>query len=468
MIMVKRLLRFIQRLLPSSKSQVNHRFDILDQRINCLNQQIYDVNKTVKSELEQKILSLTKDNSTLQKKVDTLCAALVKQESNLEKMIEDKYSGLHDELGGISSDVMANHEEMGKISSGIMANHKEMGKISSDVMANYKEWKSSFNEINRYLPKAYLYNNPYECRVIKCFQTTYDSAGYESRFLELIKGLDHESIQKIVTILRRQQLAWENPGKDIDLYTRSEQDEIKDMKKYMLNHIFQVSENLFCYDHYFLPVRHFETSVFYFKHGIHELQKSSLDHIRGKDIIDVGGFIGDSVVVLEDFCPRRIYTFEGVQKHFELIKETLRINHIQNCIAEHLALGAEAGQVTFDIKGSSSNMQTIDYLEQIEKQETVEVITLDAYASEHDMDIGLIKVDIEGAEQQFLQGARKTIEKFRPILLLSIYHNADDFFGIKPMIEEWNLGYRFHIHKPCDYSISREVLLLCEPMDGVA
>lgn len=416
--MISKLKYFIHRILPSSKSQINDRFDRLNQRINRLDQ-------------------LTKDNIALQKKVDTLSSALMKQESDLKTMIADKYSQLNERIEINSTNVATYHNDL----------------------------KSDLNDIKRYLPNAHLYNNQYEYRVTECFRTAYHSEDYKARFLELIKGLDQGSIQKIVTILRRQQLVWEQHGKNIDLYTQKEQNEINDLKKYMLNHIFQVSDNLFCYDHYFLPIRHFESSVFYFKHGIHELQKSSLEYIKEKDIIDVGGFIGDSVLVLEDLCPQTIYTFEGVQKHFELIKETLRINHIQNCIAEHLALGAEIGQVIFDIKGSSSNMQTLDYIEQIEGQETVAMTTLDAYASEHELNIGLIKVDIEGAEQQFLQGARKTIEKFRPVLLLSIYHNADDFFGIKPLIESWNLGYRFHIHKPCDHSISREVLLLCEATD---
>ena len=36
----------------------------------------------------------------------------------------------------------------------------------------------------------------------------------------------------------------------------------------------------------------------------------------------------------------------------------------------------------------------------------------------------------------------------KPILPISIYHTAHDFFEIKPLIESWGLGYRFSIHKP--------------------
>ena len=110
----------------------------------------------------------------------------------------------------------------------------------------------------------------------------------------------------------------------------------------------------------------------------------------------------------------------------------------------------------------NEQLQTTNEVVQITGAESVPLGTLDRYEETHPMDVGLIKVDIEGAEQSFLRGARRTIEKYKPVLLMSIYHNADDFFNIKPMIESWNLGYKFRIHKPIDYSVSREVLLIAE------
>ncbi|WP_237416290.1 FkbM family methyltransferase [Helicobacter saguini] len=91
-----------------------------------------------------------------------------------------------------------------------------------------------------------------------------------------------------------------------------------------------------------------------------------------------------------------------------------------------------------------------------------EIITLDSYVEQNNIDVGFIKVDIEGFEQELLKGAFKTIKKFKPAMLISIYHNASDFFEIKPLIESWNLGYTFKFHKPVDGSISIETALYCE------
>lgn len=164
---------------------------------------------------------------------------------------------------------------------------------------------------------------------------------------------------------------------------------------------------------------------------------------------------------MKPLTERRIITFEAVEKHYNLIKKTVELNNLDNVIIERMALGDHEGEIKIDIAGSSSSVnlnQTI----QSRGSEVVPVLTLDTYIESHPADVGLIKVDIEGAEQSFLRGARKTIEKYKPVLLLSIYHNADDFFNIKPMIESWNLGYKFRIHKPIDYSVSREVLLIAE------
>ena len=95
--------------------------------------------------------------------------------------------------------------------------------------------------------------------------------------------------------------------------------------------------------------------------------------------------------------------------------------------------------------------------------EEVDVITLDEYVSQNCIEVGLIKVDIEGAEQMFLQGAKETLCSQKPILIISIYHSPEDFFFIKPEIESWNLGYTFKIYKCMSEGFITETILIAEP-----
>ena len=238
-----------------------------------------------------------------------------------------------------------------------------------------------------------------------------------------------------------------------------EQKQILEMDRELKQQIFRVADDMYCYKHYFLPIRHFEASVFIYKHGIDCIEHP--ESIQNKDILDVGGYIGDSILILKPLTHRRVYSFEATEKNFTLMKETIKLNHLKNVIPEHMALGREKGSMEMKLAGPSSAFHE-NGVATVTGTETVQVDTLDAYMEGTDIEVGLIKVDIEGAEQDFLAGARKTIEKHKPVLLMSIYHNADDFFDIKPIIESWNLGYKFRIHKPVDYSVSREVLLIAE------
>lgn len=56
-----------------------------------------------------------------------------------------------------------------------------------------------------------------------------------------------------------------------------------------------------------------------------------------------------------------------------------------------------------------------------------------------------IKMDIEGAEGQALDGARKTISAHRPRLAISAYHRPRDLWELLLKIRSWNLGYSFHL-----------------------
>jgi hypothetical protein len=94
----------------------------------------------------------------------------------------------------------------------------------------------------------------------------------------------------------------------------------------------------------------------------------------------------------------------------------------------------------------------------------VKITTLDAWARHNDVDVGLIKVDIDGYAQRFLKGAIETIKKHRPTLLLSIYHSAADLLEIKPFIESLDLGYRFKVRRHADNDVVRDTMLICEAM----
>ena len=53
-----------------------------------------------------------------------------------------------------------------------------------------------------------------------------------------------------------------------------------------------------------------------------------------------------------------------------------------------------------------------------------------------------IKVDIEGYEHEFIEGARKTIQKYKPKIAICVYHQESDFYSIPKKIFELNQNYQ--------------------------
>ncbi len=243
---------------------------------------------------------------------------------------------------------------------------------------------------------------------------------------------------------------------------QAEQIELAKIKNEFEPNILEFSENLFAYDGYFLPINHFEASVFWYRHSLEVLDSSTLAKMRCKDFIDVGGFVGDSAIIFErEFCDKNIYTFEATSKNFNLMQETLRLNDSKRIIPVNLGLGAEKSTMKINLCGSGSSM-AYDFNGGVEN---AELITLDEFVAERGIEVGFIKVDIEGFEMEFLKGAKNTICTQKPAMLLSIYHSGRDFFKIKPLIESWNLGYSFKIHKGVDLSITTETALFCEVLE---
>lgn len=62
--------------------------------------------------------------------------------------------------------------------------------------------------------------------------------------------------------------------------------------------------------------------------------------------------------------------------------------------------------------------------------EWAEIIALDSYIKEHNIEVGFIKVDIEDFEMEFLKGATQTIMEQKPAMLISIYHQSSDFLRL--------------------------------------
>ncbi|WP_394953681.1 FkbM family methyltransferase [uncultured Helicobacter sp.] len=281
----------------------------------------------------------------------------------------------------------------------------------------------------------------------------------KAKVLTLCAGLDPKSIETITRILSRMRTAYTQGKPYCDTLTNEETQEIARIREEFYPKVRKVAQGLY-YTDGFLSSKPLDACVILCRHHLHHLHASTLEAIRHKDIIDVGASFGDSALVFQGFSDKNIYSFEPTSEGYEALQETIKLNNATRIIPVKKALGASKSQGHISINGGCSSMVFDNHT----TTQEVEVITLDSFVREHNIQVGFIKVDIEGFEQEFLKGAKETIIAQKPAMLISIYHKASDFFEIKPMIESWKLGYTFKVVQPSAATRTPliDTVLLCE------
>lgn len=76
--------------------------------------------------------------------------------------------------------------------------------------------------------------------------------------------------------------------------------------------------------------------------------------------------------------------------------------------------------------------------------------------------VDFIKMDIEGSELNALKGARKTIETYKPILAICVYHKRDDLLAIPAYIRSICSDYKFFIRAYKPYTMDLILYAVCE------
>ena len=154
-------------------------------------------------------------------------------------------------------------------------------------------------------------------------------------------------------------------------------------------------------------------------------------------MVDGGAFDGDTV---RDFAARchghfdHVHSFEIDPRNAEaFLKGTADIPHVR---LHRLGLWSRPGEMGLEARADNCSRLSNSAPVKVQLQ------ALDNLGIGR---VSLFKLDIEGAEVEALEGARRTITEYKPKLALSIYHKADDFATILPMVRAMRPDYRFQL-----------------------
>ena len=136
-------------------------------------------------------------------------------------------------------------------------------------------------------------------------------------------------------------------------------------------------------------------------------------------IFDIGAWKGDTAYFFSKKCSNkaRIYAFEPDDYAFQILEKIKEKYKLNNVITKNILL--------------SNAEKEIDFISMIENTPTIKknAITIDKFVEENNIEkIDYVKMDVEGAERNILEGSIKTIKKFKPSLAIAIYHGGKLFF----------------------------------------
>lgn len=193
------------------------------------------------------------------------------------------------------------------------------------------------------------------------------------------------------------------------------------------------------------------------------------ERFNGKAVVDIGGYIGDTVILFRDlYSLSKIYAFEPQSGNYESMIKTLSADVASGrVIPVKTGLGDKSDTLRISgfqgkVDATATASVTADY-NIPEFYEDVPVITFDSYVKEHQLEVGVIKIDVEGFEVEIVKGALDTIKSQRPLLVVAIYHNAPEFYELKSYLEDLNLGYKFCIRRSTLGSPSTDLVLIAYP-----
>ena len=160
------------------------------------------------------------------------------------------------------------------------------------------------------------------------------------------------------------------------------------------------------------------------------------------DIAIDGGAYDGGTARLFSSLGAKVYAFEMDKKNYEVCKAKAEQ---YGFVAENMGLSNVEADAHYNSGGTASCK--LDH-----GAETAHFISVDAYVERANLPrVDYIKLDVEGAERDVLEGAAASILKWKPKMAISAYHRPYDLWDLREYVSALCPSYRFEFrHYPID------------------
>lgn len=201
-------------------------------------------------------------------------------------------------------------------------------------------------------------------------------------------------------------------------------------------------------------------------------EPASTDVVRhlvkpGDIVLDVGANIGYYSVIFSKIVGEqgKVLCFEPTEHYGTVLKRNIEANNARNVEIFKLGLSDKKQELEIQIGPSSATLHSPGKVP-LKFTERIKLMSLDDWVEDYHLNkIDFVKVDIDGHEPLFLQGAWKTLDKYDPIILLEVSHphyldagfTAWDFYDLLK-----NRGYKIYFEdKLVEIKTKEDFLIKC-------
>lgn len=161
--------------------------------------------------------------------------------------------------------------------------------------------------------------------------------------------------------------------------------------------------------------------------------------------LDLGAYRGDTVEEFLKYCGGNYVSITALEPDRRTFKKLCAyLENVPNSAAYQKAVYSESKTLIFS--SNAGRQSTIS-----SKGEDVESITVDELCK--NKAVTYIKMDVEGAEIDAIEGAKETLKLQKPKLNIALYHRSKDIFELPLKISKINSDYKFYLRKhpyiPC-------------------
>jgi FkbM family methyltransferase len=222
---------------------------------------------------------------------------------------------------------------------------------------------------------------------------------------------------------------------------------------------------------YELDLRSFVDGTLYYRRAYEPSTTRTIRKIlkRGMTVLDIGANVGYFALLMANLVgdDGHVVAFEPTSYGFEKLRRNVSLNRFENITLENIGLSDQVERKKLWI---NSRFETSAVTS--EEEEEIELQTLDVYFNKSDIgSLDFVKVDVDGYEVKVIRGARNTLSKFQPQMIVEFGRATLKRRGetVEELLRELEqLGYDFYSEDGSRHYSDRKSFFKDLPRDSVS